>query len=494
MSRPTREPEPEGAQQDEPSAKPGPGHRWTSRVALLALLPLGLAALAAAGPGSETPGSPATDGPPQAAAHTRAPSAAPARSIDVRNTAQHSDGPAPAGLLPSALRPIDPYHTAPMPDPSALNPAGSSGSGGRNGSDASQPNPAALVGDIVHLPAGPLGIPGVMMRAYKHAADLMAQAQPTCHLPWTLLAGIGKIESGHAGGGQADGDGNTSYRILGPMLDGHLAGNAVIHDTDGGAIDGDPHYDRAVGPMQFMPGTWAHFGADGNNDGVADPNNVYDATFAAGRLLCASGADLSDPADTTGAILTYNHSMAYVQNVQAWAHAYATGAYPTPSELPPIGDDDKAIDAPDDLEPDPTPDELPDPPKPPDQDDDTGDGVIPGTDIPVTTIEVPGLPDITVPCLTDCPPPGPGGDDDGAAKSGDGTDAANARPPGALDEQSQQAPADDGPAGDAPPQRAGAPSDGPPADDAPAAPAPPAPVPPPIELPDLQDIIPDLGP
>ncbi|WP_235671132.1 lytic transglycosylase domain-containing protein [Tomitella fengzijianii] len=364
-------------------------HGRRARVALIALLPLGFAALAAAGPGGVLPGS----------------HAAPAeRSMQVRIAAQETVQPTPVGVVASAMRPIPGYHTAPEPD------ASSSAAGSGN----APVNPAALVGDVVQFAPGPLGIPGIMLNAYKHAADLMAQIQPSCGLPWNLLAGIGKIESGHASGGAADSRGNTTTKILGPVLDGHLAGNAVITDTDGGAVDGHASYDRAVGPMQFMPGTWSHYGADGNNDGVADPNNVYDATFAAGRLLCASGGNLSDPAATTGAILTYNHSMAYVKNVQAWAHAYATGAYPTPSELPPISPDETAIDAPDGADPAPTPEVLPDPPAPPKA---PAPETLPGTDIPATTVEVPGLPPvqlpkielpkIELPCLFNCPPPPP---------------------------------------------------------------------------------------
>lgn len=411
----TESPEPpEGT--DQPS---GREHRWSTRVALLALIPLGLAALAAAGPGNGLPGS----------------EASPAeRSYDVRTAAQEMQPTTPAGVVTSALRPIEPYHSAPEPGRSGLFGVGIDGAGA--------PNPAALVGDVVHLEAGPLGIPGIMMHAYQHAADLMGRVQPGCHLPWTLLAGIGKIESGHAGGGQADANGNTTTRILGPVLDGSLAGNAVITDSDGGALDGNAGYDRAVGPMQFMPGTWKHFGADGNNDGAADPNNVYDAAFAAGRLLCASGGDLSDINATTGAILTYNYSMAYVRNVQAWAKGYATGAYPTPSELPAIGPEDKAIDAPPDLKPAPTPEELPGPkdtPAPPTETNDEGDEVLPGTDVPAQTVDIPGLPPVAVPtlpefrlpelpCLINCPPPAPAPDGQrGATPEGEPTPP----PPGA---------------------------------------------------------------
>nr|WP_245790317.1 lytic transglycosylase domain-containing protein [Streptomyces monashensis] len=77
--------------------------------------------------------------------------------------------------------------------------------------------------------------------------------------------------------------------------------------------------------MQFIPSTWARWGADGNGDGRSDPNNVYDAALAAGRYLCAGGRDLSNPADLDRAILGYNHSDAYLRTVKAWFAYYLTG-------------------------------------------------------------------------------------------------------------------------------------------------------------------------
>src|SRR3546814_20580862 len=61
----------------------------------------------------------------------------------------------------------------------------------------------------------------------------------------------------------------------------------------GGRWDGDARWDRAVGPMQFIPGTWKSFGVDGSGDGLADPNNVFDAATAAARYLCHGGNDRS---------------------------------------------------------------------------------------------------------------------------------------------------------------------------------------------------------
>ncbi len=52
-------------------------------------------------------------------------------------------------------------------------------------------------------------------------------------------------------------------------------------------------WQRATGPLQFIPSTWERWGSDGDGDGVADPQDIDDAAYAAARYLCASGADLA---------------------------------------------------------------------------------------------------------------------------------------------------------------------------------------------------------
>ncbi|WP_433601545.1 lytic transglycosylase domain-containing protein [Nocardia sp. CA-135953] len=186
------------------------------------------------------------------------------------------------------------------------------------------------------LPPGPLGIPGVAVAAYQNAENILAAENPVCGMPWSMLAGIGRVESTHAFGGKADADGNPLTPVYGPVLDGSLAGNHVVHDTDGGALDGLSGYDRAIGPMQFLPETWKRYGADGNGDGIADPQNLFDAALTAGRYLCDGGLNMRDLTQQTRAILRYNNSMAYVANVMAWAGSYASGVAPKPGELPRI--------------------------------------------------------------------------------------------------------------------------------------------------------------
>ncbi|MET7872465.1 lytic transglycosylase domain-containing protein [Streptomyces cyaneofuscatus] len=172
------------------------------------------------------------------------------------------------------------------------------------------------------------GIPASVLAAYKQAEQTVGTTAPACRLPWQLLAAIGKVESGQARGGQVDANGTTPTPILGPALNGE--GFALIKDTDGGAYDGDAVHDRAVGPMQFIPSTWATWGQDANGDGRKDPNNIYDAALAAGRYLCAGGRNLAVAADLDRAVLSYNQSTEYLRTVRSWFAYYQRGTHEVP--------------------------------------------------------------------------------------------------------------------------------------------------------------------
>src|SRR2546421_8832454 len=173
------------------------------------------------------------------------------------------------------------------------------------------------------------GIPVTVLHAYQQAVDNTKTADPGCRLPVPLLAAIGEVESGHARGGDVDAQGTTRTPILGPRLDGS-SGVAAIADTDHGVYDGDTVWDRAVGSMQFIPSTWRHWAADGNADGMADPNNVFDAALAAGRYLCAAGGDVATPEGLRRAVLAYNHSESYLNLVLAWMRVYSGGPLAVP--------------------------------------------------------------------------------------------------------------------------------------------------------------------
>jgi hypothetical protein len=124
-------------------------------------------------------------------------------------------------------------------------------------------------------------IPPAMLAQYVSAA-------PRCPgLPWTVLAGIGKVETDHGRGGEVSPAG-------------------------------------AEGPMQFMPATWAAYGVDGDGDGVASIWDAADAVAAAANYLCANGG--GNPATLYNAIWHYNHDDGYVRLVLAWAARYAAAA------------------------------------------------------------------------------------------------------------------------------------------------------------------------
>jgi hypothetical protein len=124
------------------------------------------------------------------------------------------------------------------------------------------------------------GVPSSYLMLYKQSA---AQYCPS--MSWTVLAAIGEIESGN------------------------------------GANDG-PSSAGALGPMQFMPATWAAWGIVGfGQTGPPDIMNPLDAVPSAARMLCADGA--GNPATLRQAIFDYNHATWYVNEVLALASEYA---------------------------------------------------------------------------------------------------------------------------------------------------------------------------
>ena len=168
-----------------------------------------------------------------------------------------------------------------------------------------------------------LDIDARAIMAYGNAELVLAEAKPECGLSWTTLAGIGKVETNHGttNGTSLGEDGRPHKPIRGPALDG-TNDNKEIRDTDGGEYDDDKVYDRAVGPMQFIPTTWERWGDDADADGEADPNDIDDVAVAAGYYLCADGRDLTQAEDWYAAIFSYNHKDSYVRDVYDNADAY----------------------------------------------------------------------------------------------------------------------------------------------------------------------------
>ncbi|MEE2038938.1 bifunctional lytic transglycosylase/C40 family peptidase [Nocardiopsis sp. CT-R113] len=205
-----------------------------------------------------------------------------------------------------------------------------------------------MAGDDQHLsavPQGVEGIPDVVLLAYAQAATRLEKEQQECTgMTWPVLAGIGKVESDHAGGREVSSAGKVDPPIFGPRLDGSGAGgNTTPHiDSDEGAWDGDTEFDRAVGPMQFLPATWTTHGLDGSGDGVADPHNVFDAAWSAAVYLCASDPeageiDFTDEDDLERALLCYNRSNSYVRKVRGHIDRYTELAARAAADVAVVG-------------------------------------------------------------------------------------------------------------------------------------------------------------
>jgi membrane-bound lytic murein transglycosylase B len=207
------------------------------------------------------------------------------------------------------------YVDAPSPPPAS----GGAGGGKQGGTPSGPPvvDPA-----WVAQTATAAGIPEPAVRAYATAQ----LARPTgCEIGWTTLAGIGWVESQH---GTIDGrilgvDGHSSSPILGPALNGRGEVAAIRASPESSEWHGDPDWDHAVGPLQFIPSSWETWAADGDGDGVSDPNDLDDAAMAAVGYLCADGHDLTTGQGWADAVFSYNHAQEYIDAVHTAATAYA---------------------------------------------------------------------------------------------------------------------------------------------------------------------------
>ncbi|WP_290512595.1 lytic transglycosylase domain-containing protein [Aeromicrobium sp.] len=172
------------------------------------------------------------------------------------------------------------------------------------------------------------GIPSAALYAYRRAETLLGKADKSCHLPWNLVAAIGRVESNHGriNGNALNAKGVAKPGIYGVALDGR-DGRAKISDTDSGSLDKSPIYDRAVGPMQFIPATWKTIGVDSDNDNKKNVQDIDDAATSAGIYLCAGSDDVSKRTGAAAAVGRYNHSSSYVDLVLSISAMNAKGDF-----------------------------------------------------------------------------------------------------------------------------------------------------------------------
>lgn len=170
--------------------------------------------------------------------------------------------------------------------------AGAAGAG--LASISTGPGTGTGTAEVTPSRAATASIPSDYLALYRSAAS-------SCPgLSWSVLAGIGSIESDH---------GRSTAAGVGSGANG--AG--------------------AQGPMQFLPTTFAGYDhpvpADpaptpmaGQGGGAPSPYRAVDAIYAAARYLCASGA--AGGRDVAGAVFAYNHAGWYVRGVLARAATY----------------------------------------------------------------------------------------------------------------------------------------------------------------------------
>lgn len=155
---------------------------------------------------------------------------------------------------------------------------------------AEQAEPGASTGtpgEVNLVPAPSVLATATVPAGYR---ALYGRAAATCPgLPWTILAGVGAVESSH---GQSTAVG--------------------VHSGE--------NFAGARGPMQFLAATWAAYGTDGDGDGDRDVYDPADAVFGAANYLCANGA--GEVTTLRNAVWHYNHADWYVDLVLELAGRY----------------------------------------------------------------------------------------------------------------------------------------------------------------------------
>ena len=150
--------------------------------------------------------------------------------------------------------------------------------------------------------AGRASIPADYLRLYQRVGHVFG-------VPWTILAGIGEVETDH-GRTTLPGvhSGANAFGAAGPMQIG-IGGRSG--DTWGGA------------PVHPAAEPVSGVATDFDHNGIASVYDPADAIAGAAKYLIAHGV-ISDP---SAAIFAYNHLLSYVQAVQHWAGVYSGGSF-----------------------------------------------------------------------------------------------------------------------------------------------------------------------
>lgn len=191
---------------------------------------------------------------------------------------------------------------------------------------AAEPTGPGAIGvvdpDWVTDTAAATGIPHQAVLAYAGAVLSAEETFPGCGLGWNTLAGIGYAESDHGrhGGATFEVNGHVSPKIFGVPLDG--TSTAHIPDSDQGVFDETAEIDRAIGPMQLIPQTWASWPSDGNGDLVPDPHNIYDAALASANYLCHATTTFTTEDGWSAGVAAYNSARSYAVTVATAAQRY----------------------------------------------------------------------------------------------------------------------------------------------------------------------------
>lgn len=171
--------------------------------------------------------------------------------------------------------------------------------------------------------AAATGVPERALQAYAAATLTVNKEQPACQMGWNTLAAVGAVETHHGtiSGAAVNQKGQALPRIIGEPLTGEQF--IAAKDSDGGLLDGNPEWDHAVGPLQFIPETWRQYARDADGDGWADIDSIDDQALSAATLLCEAGGTLTQAGNWITAIKAYNPSIDYNNDVAAVADQYA---------------------------------------------------------------------------------------------------------------------------------------------------------------------------